>query len=116
MGYQYKSICYETETKFLEAYAQDCPINVGGTSTAAYYSFCSVNGTGIKIKTFLWSNNTEISRTVDHTFIPQSSSCDYTTTSSSTFTNADIIELSWLVVGVWVVAWGFKKMMEVLRK
>ncbi len=116
MGYKLKNVCYETQAQFLEAFAQDCPITVSTPSTASgFYSFCSVNGTNIEVKAFNWSSNQEIIPAVDHIFTPQSSSCDYSA-STNTFTNADIIELSWLVVGVWVAAWGFKKMIEVLKK
>ena len=114
MGFKYKNVCYETNTQFLEAFSQDCGVVVGGTTTASYYSLCKVNGSTVEIHAFSYSNNAEINPTPLHTITPQSSSCDYST--SGTFSNADSTELSWLAVSVWVVAWGCRKMIEVLKK
>lgn len=70
MGYRYKNTCYETNTQFLEAFAQDCGVVLVGTTTVSYYSYCKVNGSFVELHSYAFSNNAELYPTPLHTITP----------------------------------------------
>lgn len=113
MGYKYQNTCYETLAEATQAEADLCGLNIGGTTNASWVGFCEVSGTNIQFKYGAVGSSTFSTSTLPYT--PLYATCNYDT-STNTFTNADVISMAWLVVSVWVIAWGFKKMIEVLRK
>ncbi|MBA3754955.1 MAG: hypothetical protein H0X02_01415 [Nitrosomonas sp.] len=103
MGYRYKNLCLDTVEQLHQVIAADCPI------------IASNGGSSIKCT----PTTTEILITVDQipttgvtnqqNYVPDLIACD------SAPAIADVIELSWLVVSVWVAAWAIKKMIDALR-
>jgi hypothetical protein len=109
MGYLLKEKCYETKQEFINAVAQNCLSGGSGSGAlSTYFTTCTANTDNVTVQAYLLSNGTA---QIAWTYTPQLISCD-----AQPITNADVVQLSWLVVSVWVVAWGIKKMMEVLRK
>lgn len=103
MGYRYSNLCLDTVEQLHQVIAADCPVitSDGGSSIK-----CTPSGTDILI-------------TVDHipttgisnqqTYVPEQIICD------TAPAIADVVELAWLVVAVWVAAWGIKKMTDALK-
>lgn len=113
MGFKYRDTCYDTLAEAIQSEADQCGLTINNSSGYYWVGYCEVNGSNIQ---FL-HNNTASSTfyTSALTYTPSYPSCT-ANSGGSTFSNADIIELSWLVVSVWVVAWGFRKMIEVFKK
>jgi hypothetical protein len=109
MGYRFQDQCYETKQEFLNALAQSCYKAGGSGGLTSYYVTCTSNVDTITVQGY--SLNAGTAQTA-WSYTPQTVACDF----SPPYTNADVIQVSWLVVGVWVVAWGIKKMAEVLKK
>lgn len=94
--------CFNTTAEADNMYASYCGI----TSTdASYIIYCYPNEFG------------------GINFVRENLSTGATIVQSSilTYPNCEVqvgntTELAWLVVGVWVVAWGFRKMIEVLKR
>ena len=103
MGYRYKNFCLDTVEQLHEVIAADCPVITSDGSSSIK---CSPTSTDI-LMTVEPIPTTGL--TSQQVYIPQQINCD---TGPAI---ADAIELSWLVVGVWVAAWGFKKMADALR-
>ena len=119
MGYQYKGQCLETLLEMQQRFAQDCsglPLNAmtGTATTVPLISVCTATAGAVSIKAYDVKNNNLFG--IATIVTPPEYSCTYSASASSTITNADAITTAWLVVSVWVVAWGVRKMMEVLRK
>lgn len=118
MGYKYQDVCYETQADALQAVADKCGIQFigGGSSTNSGAFWCKVSGSSIQMTLVTPGSNTPVS--FNYLYPVTLGSCTYTAPSSSTgkFTNQDVIDMSWLVVSVWVVAWGIRKMIEVIRR
>lgn len=110
MGYKFLDQCYDTKQDFLNSVAQHCySPGSGSGGISSYFTSCIANTDDITVQAYLLSNGTA---QTPWTYTPQLISCDFLPPP----TLSDSIELAWLVVGVWVVAWGFKKMAEVIRK
>lgn len=108
MGYKYLNQCFETKQEFLDYVAQGCFAQNGGSGALSSYMItCSSNSDNITIQPVLISNGT---MPAPYTFTPQIISCTFQP--PKIFSNADVVELSWLVVGVWVVAWGIRKITD----
>lgn len=119
MGYQFKGQCLETLLEMHQRFAQDCSgvsfnAMTGSASTLPLISVCTASGTNVSVQAYDIKNNALFGTAT--ILVPPQYSCTYSAPSSSTITNADAITTAWLVVSVWVVAWGIRKMTEVLRK
>lgn len=102
MGYRYKSLCLDTVEQLHEVIAADCPIV---TSDGSHMLVCSPSLTEITMTLDTIPSGTPFTQV----YVPQQIPCD------TAPAIAEVIELSWLVIGVWVAAWGFKKMSDALR-
>lgn len=109
MGYRFQNQCYETKQDFLNALSQTCTAPSGAAGLSSYFTVCTANADNITVQAYTLTNGTAQTA---FTITPQLITCDF----SPPYTNADVIQVSWLVVGVWVVAWGIKKMSGVLKK
>ncbi len=109
MGYRFQDQCYETKQDFINALSQTCTAPSGAAGLSSYFTVCTANADNITVQSYSLTNGTA---NTAFTITPQLITCDF----SPPYTNADVIQVSWLVVGVWVVAWGIKKMAEVLKK
>ncbi len=117
MGYKFKDTCYETQADAMQTVADSCGPSIfstGSTTNSSAY-FCKVNGSNIQFY-FVSAGNSAPTKWVYE--LPMSfPSCTYSAPSGTNkFTNQDVIDMSWLVVSVWVVAWGIRKMIEVIRR
>lgn len=108
MGYRFKDQCFDTKQEFINAFAQSCGGTSGSGGLSSYFTICTANTDTVTVQAYTLTNGTA---QTPYAVTPQTINCDYV----SPLTTSDMIELSWLVVGVWVTAWGFKKMMEVIR-
>ncbi len=93
----------------MNALSQTCTAPSGAAGLSSYFTVCTANADNITVQAYSLTNGTPQTA---FTITPQLINCDF----SPPYTNADVIQVSWLVVGVWVVAWGIKKMSEVLKK
>lgn len=109
MGYKFHNQCYDTLFDFHLAFAQEC-FKVSGAGLGAQMLSCTADTGGyVVMQSYQLSNGTY---GTPWNYTPQAVTCDYLPPP----TMSDSIELAWLIVGVWVVAWGFKKMMEAIKK
>lgn len=106
MGYLYKSKCLDTVLELHQHYAQDC--NDAFTNLTQYYTVCTADSSAVTANTYSLKDNLQYN-TVPVLIYPPQYSCD------TAPKIAEVAELSWLVVGVWVAAWGIKKLIEVVR-
>lgn len=111
MGYRFQDQCYETKQEFLDALAQSCYKAGGSGGLTSFYVTCTSNTDTITVQGY--SLNAGTPQTA-WSYIPQSIACTYQP--PKVFSNADVVELSWLVVGVWVAAWGIRKLSEMMDK
>ncbi len=109
MGYRFQNSCYETKQEFINAVSQGCLNSSGSGGLSSYFTTCTANTDNVTVQAFLLTTGAPQTA---WTYTPPIISCDYI----APYSNADIYSLAWLVVGVWVTAWGFKKMIEVIRK
>ena len=89
--------------------SQTCTAPSGAAGLSSYFTVCTANADTITVQAYQLTSGSPMT---PFNITPQLINCDL----SPPYTNSDIIEVSWLVVGVWVVAWGFKKMAEVIKK
>lgn len=102
MGFRYKTQCLDSLELLHDVIAADCPtISTDG----AYALACIPSSTYISITRTPLDGST--SDTLQVT--PVQIYCDKTGSIN------DITEIAWLVVLVWVTAWGFKKMADTIR-
>lgn len=114
MGYKYQNICLETIDDYYLAFAQECTGNfVTSGSTVGNVTKCTPVTGGVNIR--LYSLSTGNPTGVDTFLTPPSISCTYSSSPGS-LPIEDIVALSWLVAGVWVVAWGVKKIIQVIKQ
>lgn len=110
MGYKFHGQCYETLYDFHVAFAQEC-FKVAGSGLATNMLSCTADSGGYVV---MQSYNIDQGTSgTPWNYTPQQISCTYEP--PKVFSNADVVELSWLVVGVWVIAWGIKKLSEVMK-
>ena len=103
MGYLYKNLCLDTVDELHQTIAADCPVITSNGSSSLK---CTPTSTDI----LLTVDQIPTTGTLNQqTYVPEQIPCN------SSPLIADVIELSWLVVAVWVTAWGFKKMSDALR-
>lgn len=117
MGYKYKAECLETLQEFYDRYAEDCSNQVAVGSSLTITK-CISTSTGVDVWAYKIDTGALVqsnSANIPH-ITPQTFSCNYTSPSSTTITTADIVETSWLIVGVWVVAWAVRKMIDAFWK
>lgn len=108
MGYKFNDKCYETLFDMHAAFASFCQASGSGLGTNLLS--CKPDSAGyVVIQSFSVSNGTP---GTPWNFYPPQVTCDY----SGLPTTADIVETAWLVVGVWVVAWAFRKMADTFWK
>lgn len=93
----------------MNALSQTCTAPSGAAGLSSYFTVCTANADNITVQAYSLTNGTA-QTAFDIT--PQLINCDF----STPYTNSDVIEVSWLVVGVWIAAWGIKKMIEVIKK
>lgn len=110
MGFRYKTQCLDSLELLHDVIAADCPtISTDG----AYALACIPSSTYISItRTPLISiTRTPLDGSTSDTLqvTPVQIYCDKTGSIN------DITEIAWLVVLVWVTAWGFKKMADTIR-
>ncbi|PTQ76465.1 hypothetical protein C8R26_11758 [Nitrosomonas oligotropha] len=103
MGYRHKNLCLDTVEQLNEVVSADCPLITSDGSSSIK---CTPSATDILI-TIDSIPTTGILK--QQTYVPELISCD------SAPAIADVIEVSWLVVAVWVTAWGIKKMADALK-
>lgn len=114
MGFKYKGICYETQQEFHQTFAQDaCAVQIMGSTAVSHYVYCTADATNVYLESFIYTNNLEQSVANTHAFKPQVIPCTYTP--PLIFSSADMIQLAWLIIGVWVVAWALKKSADAIR-
>lgn len=116
MGFKYKDTCYDQQADALQAVVDDCGVKITPiSSTSASASWCKASGLNIQ---FYYVDKGGASPNAFTYALPVTfPSCTYTPPSSTAkFSNQDVIDMSWLVVSVWVVAWGIRKMIEVIRR
>ncbi len=99
MNYFYKSRCFQNESEYLAAAAADCFDVTGNLITS-----CVVSGSELVVSTFSVSTQTT---DVSNMTLPQIDCLDLT---------ADYVELSWKIVLVWVIAWGFKVLYKAITQ
>ena len=109
MGYRFQDQCYETKQDFMNALSQTCTAPSGAAGLSSYFTVCTANADNITVQAFQLTNGTAQTA---FTITPRLITCDF----SPPYTYSDVIQVSWLVVSVWVVAWGIKKMAEVIKK
>lgn len=102
MGYRYKTQCLESVELLHDVIAADCPTV---SNDGMYALACVPSSTTISITRTPLDGST--GNTIQVT--PIQIYCDNTSAIN------DITELSWLVVLVWVTAWGIKKMIDALK-
>ena len=93
----------------MNALSQTCTAPSGAAGLSSYFTVCTANTDNITVQAYALTNGTPQTA---FTITPQLITCDF----SPPYTNSDVIQVSWLVVSVWVVAWGIKKMAEVIKK
>ena len=93
----------------MNAVSQTCTAPSGSAGLSSYFTVCTANADTITVQAYQLTTGA-VQTPFDIT--PQLINCDF----SPPYTNSDIIEVSWLVVAVWVAAWGIKKMIEVIKK
>ena len=103
MGYRYKNLCLDTVDELHQSIAADCPVITGNGGSSLK---CTPTATDILL-TVDQIPTTGI--TNQQTYVPEQIACD------SVPSIAEVSELAWLVVAVWVAAWGYKKMADALR-
>ncbi len=114
MGSKYRDTCYETSTDALQVMADYCGVSIGGSSTnATFAAYCKPNGTALTIHTGTLNNPNDV--TAAFSITPTFPTCTYTPPNNSTITPEDAVQTAWLVIGVWVVAWGIRKIIDSLR-
>lgn len=106
MGYLYKDKCLDTVLALHQQYAQDC--SDAFMNLTNYYSICTADATAVTVNTYSLKDNLQYN-TVPVLVYPPQYSCD------TAPKIAEVAELSWLVVGVWVAAWGIRKLIEVVK-
>lgn len=111
MGYKYNNICFETQAEALQYVSDSCSVVLGGTTNASWVAYCKVNGSSINFLYGLLS--TSGTNTSPFVYTPIFPACTFE--ASKVFSNADVVQLSWLVVGVWVVAWGIRKLIDIFK-
>lgn len=102
MGYRYKNYCLDTVSELHDVISSDCP---SVTSDGAHILICTPSSNDITVSLTEIATGTTTTRA----YTPELIACD------TAPAIAEIVELSWLVIGVWVVAWTFKKMADAIR-
>lgn len=103
MGFLVQNKCHETIQKANDSFISSC----GFQSHDLYVYYCeppTTQGNGV---VFIREHISTGVRNIQHTPMNYPS-CEIEVNNTS--------ELAWLVVGVWVVAWGVRKMIEVLKR
>lgn len=120
MGYKYKNVCLETIDEFRQWFAQDCTgqlVTTGsGGSAVGAVAQCTPVSTGVNVRLYSLSTGSAIG--TETLIQPPQISCTYSASSgssSASIPTADIIETAWLVVGVWVAAWAFRRMASAIK-
>jgi hypothetical protein len=110
MGYKFQDKCYETKFDMHFAFANECQAS-GSAALGSLYLSCTADPAGhVIMQSYTVSNGNPGTA---WNYYPQEVTCTYEP--PKVFSNADVVELSWLVVGVWVTAWGIKKLIETLK-
>lgn len=97
MSFQYKNKCYATALELHSAVAADCPIVSGNMSGVT----CTPTASDVTVSAWLSGTNTV------QTITPVQIPCAIPDLQP-------VSELAWLVVSVWVVAWGIRKVAQLL--
>ncbi len=103
MGFLVQGKCHDTITLANQYFISHCGVQRSDT----YISYCeppTSQGEGV---VFIRENLATGVRNIQHTAMVYPP-CTVDVNSTT--------ELAWLVAGVWVVAWGFKKMIEVMKR
>ena len=95
----------------MNALSQTCTAPSGAAGLSSYFTVCTANADNITVQAYSLTNGTPQTAFI---ITPQLIACTYQ--APKVFSNADVVELSWLVVGVWVAAWGIRKLSEMLDK
>ena len=99
MTYLYKERCLNTVEELYQFFAADCPLVSNG-----YTVTCAPTSMGVDITL----TDPVTTNTFTQTVVPPAITCpDFI---------GDAIELSWLVVGVLVSAWGFRVLYNMVRR
>lgn len=102
MGYRYKNYCLDTVTEMHSVVASDCQtVTLDGTAIVK----CTPTSTDITVSIIDISTGTTVTRA----YVPEQIICD------TAPALADVAEIAWLVIGVWVTAWAFKKIADTIR-
>lgn len=109
MGYKLHGACYETLLDMHIVYAQECS-KVGGQGTGAVFYYCTASETDVVIQGVVLSTGATYT---PYSHTPQQIACTYE--APVTYTLSDMVELSWLIIGVWVVAWCARKVVDSLK-
>lgn len=97
MPYYYQFRCFNSQAEYIASVAADCPAVSGGAAIK-----CTPSATDLFIE------RTDISTgiTTSLTYVPPAIDCPDMT--------ADVIDLSWKVAWVLVIAWGFRVLYKVI--
>lgn len=104
MGYLVQGKCHDTVSLANSHFISYCGVTNSTDTNVGYCEPPTTQGPGV---VFVRENVATGVRVVQHTAIVYPS-CDVDVNSTT--------ELAWLVAGVWVLAWGFKKMIEVMKR
>ena len=115
MGYKFNGQCLETVDDFYQAFALNCTgqIVTGAGGSVGYVSKCTPGVTGVTVRQVDLSTGSAVG--TNTLLQPPLISCTYSSSPGS-LPIEDIVALSWLVAGVWVVAWGVKKIIQVIKQ
>lgn len=112
MGYKFNGQCLETVDDLYNEFALSCTGNfTNGGTAVGYVSKCTPVVGGVNVR--LYSLSTGAAVGVETVVQPPLISCTYSSSPGS-LPIEDIVALSWLVAGVWVVAWGIRKIADAL--
>jgi hypothetical protein len=115
MGYQYQNFCLDTVDDLYQRFALDCTgkiISSTGSTSVGYIAKCSPVATGVNVRLYDLSTSSAVGTTT----LVQPNQITCTASSSSPITNADAVQTAWLVISVWVVAWGVRKLIDLLKR
>ena len=103
MGFLVQDKCHDTIQKANNSFISNCGIQ----TYDLYFYYCEPPTTQGQGVVFIRENVSTGVRNIQHTAMVYPS-CEVEVSNTT--------QLAWLVVGVWVIAWGFRKMIEVLKR
>lgn len=104
MGYKFQGICYETLYDMHSAWSDYC--HASGSGLGSYFMACKADSAAGSVEIKMLAVSSGVQNGSTWYFNPQQIACDYA--SNPIFSNADIVEMSWMVVYALSVAFAFR--------